>query len=72
MERTIWKTEKWVEGAKGMKKKESYKEILVCLLLDGFLKTGNNEGSKNILLQTATFQVPEEICNWPICVRRSI
>ena len=48
MERTIWKTENWVEGATGMSKKESYKEILVCLLGE-FLKTGNNKEVKEYL-----------------------
>jgi hypothetical protein len=57
MERTIWKTENWVEGANGMSKKESYKEILVCLL-DQFLNSGNDEGLKDYLASNSSLPGP--------------
>jgi hypothetical protein len=57
MERTIWKTENWVKGATGMSKKESYKEILVCLL-DEFLKTGNDEEVKEYLASNSNLPGP--------------
>ena len=57
MERTIWQTENWVEGEIGMGKKESYKEILVCLM-DEFLKTGNDEEVKTYLASNSSLPGP--------------
>jgi hypothetical protein len=57
MERTIWKAENWVEGATGMSKKESYKEILVCLL-DEFLKTGSDKEVREYLASNSSLPGP--------------
>jgi hypothetical protein len=52
-----------VKSANDMSKKESYKEILVCLL-DEFLKTGNDKEVKEYLASNSSLPGPREIWNW--------